>query len=493
MKARNIGRNTNFIGNIVFTAIMILGISMIPSLLMAIRYKDMTSVFTMFIISSLSIVIGFIGSRYLTDDITYIRLDVCYIATSLTWILMIALSVLPFYFSGNGYSLIDSIFEACSGWSTTAASAIKMNTLPPCLQLWKCTCNWMGGIGIIVLSVTFLKSWQFTAQTLVFTEVPGPLFMKSTMTFRASYRRILLIYSLLTILQFALLCLFGLPPFHALKTALSVASTSGLQHFDVATVLAFSPAIKIIITIFTFFASINFAIFVLAISRKGERLIKATEFRYLISSLFVVSGVVCLIRMATEPVKNIGKLIADSFMQVVSFSSTSGYIITDASNWNVFAVTLLVLTSIVGASAFSTGGGIKIARFICAMKSIKYGIYKSIHPHSVKNQKYNGYPVSNNLILKALIYVYLFFITLVIGSFMLSLAGLSLGDSLDFSVAMLTNTGTPAGKLAGDFLYSGYNGFSKLIMSILMIAGRLEIYPVLIIFSLIFHKTEKKI
>ena len=130
MKARNIGRNTNFIGNIFFTAIMILGISMIPSLLMSIRYKDMTSVFTMLIISSLSIIIGFIGSRYLTDDITYIRLDVCYIATSLTWILMIALSVLPFYFSGNGYSLIDSIFEACSGWSTTAASAIKMNYTP---------------------------------------------------------------------------------------------------------------------------------------------------------------------------------------------------------------------------------------------------------------------------------------------------------------------------------------------------------------------------
>lgn len=491
MSKFRIGKNTNFVGNIVFTAIMILGISMLPSLIMAVKYSDYSSIKTFMIMSILCICIGFIGNRYITSDITTVRLDICYIATTLTWLLMIFLSTLPFYFAGKGYSMADSIFEACAGWSTTAASVIKMNSMPACLQLWKCSCNWLGGIGIIVLSVTFLKSWQFTGQTLVFTEVPGPLFMKSTMTFRASYRRILLIYSSLTMIQFILLQIFGMPPFHALKTALSISSTAGLQHFEIGTIIAFSPAIKIIITVFTFFASINFAIFVLAISKKWHRLLKATEFRYLIFSSVILTSVICIIRIATEPMKNIGRVIGDSLMQLISFSSTSGYIITDMSSWHMTAITLLILTSIVGASAFSTGGGLKLARFICAFKSIKYGIYKSIHPHSVKTQTYNGYPISNNLILKALIYCYLFFITLLFGSIALSACGLNLSDSFDFSVAMLTNTGAAANQLLTDFLYANYSASSKLIMSILMIAGRLEIYPVLIIFSLGFWKREK--
>lgn len=491
MKKMHISKNNNFIGNIIFTSVMIIGIAMIPSLLMAIRYHDTECIFSMLIISLSCIVIGFTGSRLLTGDIKYIRLDICYVATSLTWVLMILISILPFYFSNNGYSLADSIFEACSGWSTTAASAIKMSSMPPCLQLWKCTCNWMGGIGIIVLSVTFLKSWQYTAQILVFTEVPGPLFMKSTMTFRESYRRILTIYSLLTLLQFVLLYLFKMPAFHALKTALSISSTAGLNHFDIATVIAFSPAIKIIITVFTFLASVNFAIFVLALSGQWKKLFRATEFRYLTGSIVFITLIICIVRMNTESIENTEKLIADSFMQVISFVSTSGYIISDMSNWHIFIITMLVMLSIIGPSAFSTGGGIKIARFICTLKSIKYGIYKLIHPRSVKNQTYNGYPVSNNLILKALIYVFLFFITLVFGALLLSLSGINIEDSIDFSVAMLTNTGTAANQMTEDFLYSDYNGFTKLIMSILMIAGRLEIYPVLIIFSLGFWKTEK--
>lgn len=491
MNKIHIGKNTNFVGNIVFTAVMILGISMLPSLIMAVRYSDYNSIKIFMIMSLLCIIIGFVGSRYITSDITTVKLDICYIATTLTWILMIGLSVLPFYFAGKGYSFVDSIFEACAGWSTTAASVIKMNSLPACLQLWKCTCNWMGGIGIIVLSVTFLRSWQFTGQTLAFTEVPGPLFMKSTLTFRASYRRVLAIYSSLTIIQFILLWAFGMPPFHALKTALSVSSSAGLQHFNIGTVIAFSPAIKIIITIFTFFASINFAIFVLAISRKWKKLFKATEFRYLIFSLAALTGIISMVRIITEPVKNVGKIIADSFMQIVSFSSTSGYIITDMSNWHMTAVTLIILSSIVGASAYSTGGGLKIARLICAFKSVKYGIYKSIHPHSIKTQTYNGYPISNSLILKALIYGYLFFITLLFGSIMLAASGLNISDSFDFSVAMLTNTGAAANQLLTDFLYSNYNSPAKIIMSLLMVAGRLEIYPVLIIFSLGFWKGEK--
>lgn len=469
---------------------MILGIAMIPSLIMAIRYDDTYCIYTMLAISISCIAIGFVGSKFLTGDIKYIRLDICYVATSLTWVLMILISILPFYLSGNGYSLMDSLFEACSGWSTTAASAIKMSSMPPALQLFKCTCNWMGGIGIIVLSITFLKSWQFTAQTLAFTEVPGPLFMKSTMTFRESYRRILLIYSSLTLLQFMLLYLFKMPAFHALKTALSISSTAGLNHFDIATVIAFSPAIKIIITVFTFFASINFAIFVLALSGRWKKLFGATEFRYLVGSIAFLTAAICIIRMRTEPVVSTEKLIADSFMQLVSFISTSGYIITDMSNWHILIITILVLSSIVGPSAFSTGGGIKIARFICAWKSIKYGIYKLIHPRSVRNQTYNGAPISNNLILKALIYVFLFFITLVFGALLLSLTGISLEDSFDFSVGMLTNTGLAVNQMTTDFLYSEYSGFTKLIMSILMIAGRLEIYPVLIMFSLGFWKTE---
>lgn len=491
MNSAHLNKNSNFVVNIILTALLIFGLALMPSVITAIKYGDTVCQNIMFAESVICILVGYLGSRYFTSDISSVKPRTCYLATTITWGIMIILSIIPFYTAGYGYTIEDSLFEACAGWSTTGASVIRMDTLPLCLQLWKCTCNWMGGLGIILLSVTFIKSWQFTGQTLVSTEVPGPQFMKSTMTFRKSYRRILGVYTALTLLQFILLTSFGMPVFRSLETALSIQSSAGLQHFSVETIIGFSPAIKGIITIFTIFSSVNLAIFAMLLGGEWRKIVTATE----LNGAIIIAVISTALLTCANAIENgFGHMIdnlCNSFMQIVSFMSTSGYIITDIDGLPEISVVTIAICCIIGASAFSTGGGIKVARFICAMKSIKFGIYRHIHPRIVKTQKYNGVTIANKLILKSLVYIFLFFSFMIFSALALAATGADLESSLAAAVAMLTNTGTAINHLGNNFIYSGYGTAAKIIMSILMIGGRLEIYPLLLILSAGFFRTDK--
>lgn len=482
--------NRKFIFNIMSTAILIYGIAMIPSVLMCIRYNEDLCSKTMMVISLICITVGLQGNILLKNNVIYVKPRVSYLTTTSTWALLIILSALPFYLSGEGYSMIDCIFESCAGWSTTGASVISSSMLPVGLQLWRATCNWLGGIGIILLTLIFLPNWQFIGHSLIGAEARGPEFVKDATTFRSSLRRLLSIYMLFTLLQFALLCAAGMRPFHSLLTSLSNISTSGLQHFAHDSIIHFSPAIKAIITVFSYFASLNISGLIMISLGKWKRIMRSTEIK-VFTSMILISAVFITIELAiTGPGKNIFALFGGALAQVVSFFSTSGYIVTDAHTWPMICKTLLLIITFIGGCAISTAGGIKVARLICGWKTIHFGIYRHIHPHSVKTLQYNKTGIKSAAILQANVYIAVFLLTFLFGAFLLSIDNISVQTAMDTSISMLSNMGTTINDLGGAGTYESFSAFSKGVMSILMIAGRLEIYPLLLLLFKSFWKSE---
>ena len=483
-----ISRNTKFLLNIMATALMIYGIALIPSILMGIRYHE-DFMHYIFIISVIFITLGLLGNRFFSSEGKVTGLRTCYMTTVATWGMLILFTTLIFFLAGQGYTLSESFFESAAAWTTTGASSIGVPGMPVTLQLIRSTCNWLGGIGIIFLTLTFLPNWQFVGQKLISTEVPGPQFLTTGTTFRKTYRRIIAIYMLFTLLQFILLYAAGMPRFHALLSALSNVSTAGLQHLTARELILSSPAVKIILTVFAFCGAMNYSTFILLIRGKFDTVKKNSEIK-VFSILILSAAVIMTVYMrVTGSVHTLLPTFGRSIMQAVSFASTSGYVITDISAWPNFAKSMLILLAIIGGCAVSTAGGVKIARLICVLKTVSYGNLRHIHPRIVKPIIFNGKTINNNVIWKVNIYLLTFMIALFAGAAVISLSTASVSDAMNISIAMITNNGTTvSGNLGAHF--GALTSFSKFAASILMIMGRLEIYPIVLLFFKSFWQHE---
>ena len=472
-----------FVLNIMSIAIFIYGVAILPSLYMAIRYNELGIFESMGAIAIVCIPLGILGHKALPNDLENVPMSTCYITTLMTWAVVIILSALPYCFAGQGYSIIDCFFESIASWTTTGASAIPTEALPVPLKIWRSECNWMGGIGIILLTLTFVSKWQFVGQKLASTEIRGPEFLMSTTTFRQAYRRILGIYCGMTILHYVVLRIAGMTQMNSLLTALSNISTSGLQHLNNGVITEFPLAIKIVIVVFAFLGSINVGIFVLALVGKFKRLLQQSELKLYL--LIIVVATVLL--SASAILSNTGKplfiTIGNTLMQVISFASTAGFIVTKYDNPSAFMLCVIMILMFVGACAISTGGGLKVSRIVYAAKSLSNNIYSHIHPNSIRTETYNGQPTNKDNFTQSNMYIATFMLLYIVGAIFITADGTDAYTSLSYSQAMLTNVGSPISELADPGIVSHMTDYSKCIMCFLMLCGRLEIYPVMMVFS----------
>lgn len=480
--------------NMLSTALILLGTSMIPASLIANFYKENIIAKTMLCMIIVLFLIGIMGRYISKNNIKFVKVRTSYISTILIWVIVILLSSIPFYLSGMGYKYIDAFFESCASWTTTGASAINTSELPKSLQLWRSSCNWMGGFGIIMLILVFLRNWQFNCHSLAMAEIPGPDFINSDTTFRKGYRKVLFTYIFMTIIHFILLVVAGMDSFTSLLTALSNISTSGLQHIESGFLIHLSTSFKVIITIFSFLGSINSTILILAFNFNFKRIFRDTEFKFYVFRIIIISfAIFGIIYFYDKKNIQIFKTLGDIFMQVISFTSTSGYIISPAYRWPGICKILILLQLFIGACAMSTGGGIKVGRVILASKTISDSLYSHIHPRSIRPILFNGNEVKYRVILRANLYIALFMITYLLGATLLSACNIDVLSSLNLSQAMITNTGISIADLKNPGLVSNFSQYSKFIMSLIMLAGRLEIYPLLALLTGSFWKQDSNI
>ena len=486
-------RNSRFILNILADTLLIFGAGMLPSHIAAVIFNEDRAALVTGAAALGCFIAGTAGRQVSGGLEAQVRPRVWYMTTFFAWMLLIILTVPVFYFSMPGCSAADAVFESAAGWTTTGAGIYDAASMPRSLQLFRSTCSWLGGVGIIMTLRSLVPTRKYLGYGLVSTECPGPSFLKSDDPFRKGYRKVVLIYILLTLLQFILLMMAGMDEFTAVLTALSNTSTSGLRHIGGGIVTGLSAPLKIIITLFAFLGSVNCMLFLLIMNRRIREIrynseIKVYVFRLLAAGI-IITGFIAAGNGSRDVFRTFGRVM----MQVISVLSTSGYVITDVSRWPEVCVILLLLMSFAGACSLSTGGGIKTARLIIASKTVSLGIYRHIHPSSVRSLMFSRKPMKTDHIMRANVFIVLFLLFWMGGALMLSLDDMDLRQALTYSQAMLTNTGSTIADMGAMVPVSGFTPFTKAVMCILMIAGRLEIYPFVMIFLKNFWKSDSAV
>lgn len=469
------------------------GVAMLPPLIASLTFGESLAVNVMACAMIFcfvgGIVLGSFGAKT-SSDISPRTMIMTVVST---WLLQLLISSFVFYFAVPGIGPADAFMESCASWTGTAASSFSFAMLPQGIMLYRSILNWLGGLGIIMLCLSLSRSRRYVGAGLAAVEFPGPSFLKDRPEFRGNYRRFFIIYAAFAIAQFILLAAGGMPLYTALLSALSNSSSAGLHHINNSVITSMPAYIKGILTLFAFLASTNALIFVFICRRQFTELLSSSELRFRTARIGVsIAAVFVLISASNQGHKLLGTL-GDSAVTVVSFMSTSGYIAADMSSWPEACSTIILLQLFIGASAFSAGGGFKEARLIVAFKSISYTLYRHIHSNSVRTLTFDKKPIKSDRVFSANLFIALFMITYLLGALLLSLDNVRIYDALCYSQSMLTCTGTCIGAESASDVVVGFSSFGKCVMGVLMICGRLEIYPFMMFFFRGFRKSDASV
>ena len=465
------------------------GVAMFIPLAYAI-YADDAAAAAFFLPALTCLCIGLVIHTQLQYKSLKIKPRESYLIACISWLTVSIMGTLPYLMAGCGYSLADCIFESVSGWTTTGAWTVDVAAMPRSLLLWKAITNWLGGMGLLLLTMSFFSVLGVEGQKMVNAEMPGvdkeKFAARSSDAAKISY----IIYVIISVLETILLIAGGLDPFTAVVNAMSTVSTSGLLPVDGVNVVAISPFITAVLAGATLFGSMNFTIYFLLYKRKWGAIIKNVEVRAYLMILIAVSMIIGLSLYHGGYYPDFLKAWGTAFVQTVAFGSTTGFEITNINSWPGVAKMLLICVLLIGGCSNSTSGSVKVIRFVVFMKLIKRGIYKRIHPRAIKPVMLQGKPVSAASVSSITVFLMLYFLVFIFGSLVFSLENLNLETTFCTTLACITNNGTAFGDVIGGN-FSILSDFSKLFSAVLMVAGRLEMYAIILLFSRSFWNPNR--
>jgi len=406
-----------------------------------------------------------------------------FLTVGLAWIVISVVGALPFVFSGSIPSIIDAFFETVSGFTTTGATILtEVESLPKGIVFWRSFTHWIGGMGFLIFILALIPSLGNSSIHLLKAESPGPTPGKIVPRIKDTAKILYLIYLVLTIIQTILLKVAGLSWFDATLHALGTAGTGGFSNMN-ASVAAFNnPAVEWIITIFMILFGINFALYFQILRGNTKNVFKSEELRYYMLMIFF-STVIIAINIIDFNGGNISKSIRDSAFQVASVMTSTGYATTDFNLWPTLSKMVLILLMFVGAMAGSTGGGIKTVRIVIIFKAIKREIDKILHPKRVKSVKMDGKVVEEETIHGVFLFLGGYIIISLIAMFIVALDGFDMVTTTTSVITTMSNIGPGLEMVGPAGNFSAFSPLSKLVFSFCMLAGRLEIYPMLVMFS----------
>lgn len=412
-------------------------------------------------------------------DVFYAREG--FVSVALSWLLLSITGALPFVLSGSIPSLIDAVFETASGFTTTGASILSdVESLPRCILFWRSFTHWIGGMGVLVFILAVLPMAGGSHMSLMKAESPGPVVSKLVPTVQSTAKILYSIYFLMTILEIILLLIGGMPVFDALTLSFGTAGTGGFGVLN-DSVGSYSSYLQNVITIFMILFGVNFSMYFLLLQKKFRQAFSMAEVRAYIIIILVSIGVITF--RISGMYGSVFESVKHAAFQVGSIITTTGYATTDFDKWDVVSKTILVMLMFVGACAGSTGGGAKVSRFIIAVKTILKEIISYIHPRAVRRVTMDGKPVEHETIRAVNVYFMAYFLIFAASVFLISFDGHDMITNFTAIAATFNNIG-PGLELVGPTQNFGFfSDFSKVIMIFDMIAGRLEIFPLLILFS----------
>ena len=410
-----------------------------------------------------------------------------FVIVALSWILLSLFGCLPFVISKSIPNFLNAFFETVSGFSTTGATiltATEIESLDKALTFWRIFTHWIGGMGILVFSLAIMPSNNAGIIHVFKNESTGPSASKITNKLKFTARILYGIYVALTLIEFVLLLCGGLNAFDSLLLSFSTAGTGGFGVLG-DSAISYTSYIQIILTIFMFLFSLNFNVFYLILIGSVTKIFAIEEVKAFIIVLLSSTIVIALnIFFATDGIyKNFGEALKHAVFQVASISSTTGLVSTNYDLWPTLSKVILMALSIIGACGGSTGGGIKVSRALILLKSTSADFKKLLHPNAVIHSKLDGKAVEHSVVHVTRTFFITWVLTVIVSTLLLSFDSTDIFTNFSASIACIGNVGPGFGVIGAVGDYTVFSQFSKVVLSIVMLIGRLEIFPILILFA----------
>ncbi len=411
-----------------------------------------------------------------------------YIIVTLGWILFSFFGSLPFYISNEIPAYTDAFFETMSGFTTTGASILNdIENISHTLLFWRSMTQWLGGMGIIVLSLAILPILGIGGMQLFVAEVPGPTPDKIHPRVKETAKRLWAVYIILTAMEVVLLVLGGMNFFDAINHAFTTMATGGYSTKQASIAAYSSPYIQYVITLFMFLAGTNFALSYHAMHFRLGRVFKNEEFRFYLGFIAAFTIIITFALFLNNR-SGFEESFRKAVFQVVSITTTTGYATADYLKWAPSLVMLIFILMFLGGSAGSTGGGIKVVRILLFLKNSYMELKRLIHPNAVIPVRLNGKPVISETMANILAFVSFYIILVIFGVIVVAFLGYDLDSSFGAVAATLGNIGPGIGAVGPVENFAHFPDIGKWFLSFLMLVGRLELFTVIILLSPAFWK-----
>lgn len=402
-----------------------------------------------------------------------------FVTVALSWIIMSIFGAIPFVLSGDIPSYVDALFETISGFTTTGASILtEVESLSRAGLFWRSFTHWIGGMGVFVFIMAILPLMGGSTMNLMKAESPGPSVSKLVPHVKDTAKILYGIYIAITLSEIVLLCAFGMPLFDALTTGFGTTGTGGfgIKNDSIA---GYSPALQIIVTVFMILSGVNYTFYFCLLSRRIKDAFRIEEVRWYFFIILVSAGVIAYNTSRMYP--TVSETLRHAFFQVGSIITTTGYATTDFNLWPPLSQTILVILMFIGACAGSTGGGMKVSRLVIFFKSLRKELSLIIHPREIRKIRMDGHVIEHATLRSANVFLVIYFVTLLSSTLLISVDEFDFTTNFTAVVSALNNIGPGLNLVGPTQNFSIFSVFSKLVLMFDMLAGRLELFPLMIL------------
>ena len=402
-----------------------------------------------------------------------------FVAVALSWIIMSIFGAIPFVLTGDIPFYVDALFETISGFTTTGSSILTdVESISKASLFWRSFSHWIGGMGVFVFIMAILPMMGGSTMNLMKAESPGPSVSKLVPHVKDTAKILYGIYIAITICEATILRALCMPLFDSLTTTFGTVGTGGfgIRNDSIA---GYSPAIQITITVFMILSGINYTAYFYILTGKIKELFKIEEVRWYLAIIFGSVAVITWNVRSLYP--TFSETLRHAFFQVGSIITTTGYATTDFDLWPALSKTLLVTLMFIGACAGSTSGGIKVSRILILLKTIRKELSLIIHPRQVKKIRMDGHPVDHETLRSANVFLVVYFVLLLTSMLLISVDEFDFSTNFTSVVTVLNNIGPGLNLVGPTQNFSIFSPFSKFVLMFDMLAGRLELFPMMIL------------
>ena len=431
---------------------------------------------------AIALVIGFALSAFCRSQNRVIYAKEGFVIVAFCWVILSMIGALPFYISREIPSYIDAFFETVSGFTTTGASILTdVESMSRGLLFWRSFTHWIGGMGVLVFIVALIPAVSDRSIHILRAEMPGPTVDKLVPRAKDTAKILYLIYIVMTALEIALLCAGGMNLFESIVHAFGTAGTGGFG-VKADSIASYSPYLQWVIGVFMLLFGVNFNLYYLLLIRRFRAFWKSEELWAYLGIAAAAVGVITINLMSVYG--RFSDALRDSFFQVSSIMTTTGYATADFDLWPNGSRAILLLLMFIGACAGSTGGGLKISRLVLLFKMIKREFRHMLHPRSVGVIQFEGRKINDHTLTNVAVYFVLYVLIMVVLFLYLCLTEpFDLTTNLSAAAACFNNIGPGLGAVGPTCSYAAYSGLSKIVLSVAMLLGRLELFPLLFAFA----------